>query len=211
MTNEPILRALPEVIDPKHTALIIVDMQRDFLADDGVFAQAGRDVSDIKTIIPNCQKVLEAARKAGALVVHIQQATLPNGRSDGNGWFAFKTRDGKSAEYALLGSKGAEIIPELQPMPGEPVVPKFRPSAFHGTFLGQLLHANGIKSTVCIGINAEGCLMATVLDSSYEDFYTCVVEDATASSLPEMKKTAFDFMKRRFRILQTEDVVETWK
>ena len=211
MFDEPVLRKTAEVIAPSHTALIIVDMQKDFLAPDGAFAKAGRDISDIQNIIPNCRRLIDAARDSGALVVFIRQLTLPNGRSDGPAWYAFKTRDGKSSEYTLIGSDGAQIIPELEPLPGEVVIDKFRPSAFHGTFLGQLLRANGIRSTVCIGINAEGCLMATVLDSSFDDYYTCVVEDAVSSSLPEMKKTAFDFMRRRFRILQTDEVVAEWE
>lgn len=211
MFDELVLRETAEVIAPSHTALIIVDMQKDALAPDGAFAKAGRDVSDIQNIIPNCHRLIDAARDSGALVVFIRQLTLPNGRSDGPAWYAFKTRDGKSAEYTLIGSDGAQIIPELEPLPGEVVIDKFRPSAFHGTFLGQLLRANGIRSTVCIGINAEGCLMATVLDSSFDDYYTCVVEDAVSSSLPEMKKTAFDFMRRRFRILQTDEVVAEWE
>lgn len=211
MFDEPILRQPSEIIAPARTALIVVDMQKDFLAPDGAFARAGRDIRDIQGIIPNCRRLIEAARASGVLTVFIRQITLPNGRSDSPAWYAFKTRDGKTAEYALLGSAGAEIIPELQPLPGEPIVDKFRPSAFHGTFLDQLLRANGIRSTVNIGINAEGCLMATVLDSSFDDYYTCVVEDAVSSSLPEMKKTAFEFMRRRFHILQTDQVVETWR
>jgi len=132
MFDERILRQASEVILPGHTALIVVDMQKDFLAPDGAFAKAGRDISEIQNIIQNCQRLIKTARTSGVLTVFIRQITLPNGRSDSPAWYAFKTRDGKAAQYALLGSEGAEIIPELQPLPWEPVIDKFRPSAFQG-------------------------------------------------------------------------------
>ena len=198
------------ILAPGHTALIMVDMQRDFCCEDGKFAQAGRDISDVRAIIPNCRRLLDSARKSGVFVVHLQQVTLPGQRSDSTGWLAFKTRDGKSAEYALLGSVGAETIDELKPEREEVVIQKFRPSGFHGTFLDQILRANQIESVLICGTTTEGCVMATVLDASFYDYYTCVVQDAVASSVDRMQEAAIEFMKTRYKVYRTEEVVSYW-
>lgn len=200
-----------EILKPEHTALILVDMQRDFCCEDGKFAMAGRDISSVRAIIPNCRRLLETARKAGVFVVHLQQVTLPEQKSDNAGWLAFKTRDGKSAEYALLGSKGAETICELQPEGTEVVLQKFRPSGFHGTFLDQILRANGVESVMICGTTTEGCVMATVLDASFHDYYTCIAEDAAASSVARMQETAIAFMKTRYKVFSTEETVALWE
>ena len=204
-------RTPQEILAPGHTALLLIDMQRDFCDDVGMFAQAGRDNSAIKAIIPNCQALLQCAREHNIFVVHLQQITLPGQQSDNGGWLAFKTRDGKSAEYALLGSSGAEHIPQLSPCADEVVVQKFRPSAFHGTFLDQILRANGIESVLCCGCTTEGCVMATVMDASFHDYYTCVVEDAVGTSVPNMQQAAMTFMRARYKVFSTQDVLSLWE
>lgn len=203
-------RTPEEILDPRHTALLLIDMQRDFCDDDGKFAQAGRDNSAIKETIPNCRALLDSARAHNVFVVHLQQITLPGQQSDNGGWLAFKTRDGKSPEYALLGSPGAEHIPQLAPQADEVVVQKFRPSAFHGTFLDQILRANGIESVLCCGCTTEGCVMATVMDASFHDYYTCVAEDAVGTSVPNMQQAAMTFMKARYQVFSTRQILSLW-
>lgn len=204
------LRAPEEILAPRRTALLMIDMQRDFCDDDGKFAQAGRDNGTIKAVVPNCRALLETARRRGIFVVHLQQITLPGGQSDNGGWLAFKTRDGKSSEYGLLGSRGAEHIPALAPEKDEVVLQKFRPSAFHSTFLDQILRANGMHSVVCCGCTTEGCVMATVLDASFHDYYTCVVEDGVATSVPGMQEAAMTFMRTRYKVFSTQQVLSIW-
>lgn len=208
--EKDVMRDVAEILSPRHTALIIVDMQRDFCCSDGKFAQAGRDISNVEAIVPNIAAVLGSARDSGVFILYLQQFTLPYGRSDGDGWLAFKTRDGKSAEYALIGSSGAEIIDELKPRGNEVCVPKYRPSGFHGTFLDQILRANGIRSVLICGTTTEGCVMATVLDASFHDYYTCVLGDGVASSVDKMQETAIAFMRTRYKIFQSHQILELW-
>lgn len=200
-----------KILEPGHTALILVDMQEDFCSQDGKFAQAGRDISAVQAIIPNCEALLTGAREAGVFVVHLQQCTLPGQKSDSGGWLAFKTRDGKSAEYALLGSGGARPVAALAPVGDEVVIQKFRPSGFHGTFLDQILRANGVESVLICGTTTEGCVMATVLDASFHDYYTCVVEDGVATSVQNMQETAMAFMKTRYKTFTVNQILEIWR
>ena len=131
-----------------------MDMQKDFLSPDGLFAKSSRGVSGIQGIIPNCRSLLDTARTAGVLVIFIRQCTLPGGgRSDGPAWYAFKTRDKKTVDYALPGSEGAKIIPELEPLPGELTEDKFLPSSFHGTFLGRRFRVLQTKDVLAVWNN----------------------------------------------------------
>jgi len=209
-SGKSLLTDLRQIFSPKHTGLIVVDMQKDFCDTDGLFAQAGRDISGVRKIIPNIQQLLDRARQCGVFIVFMQQITLPGGRSDNDAWLAFKTRDGKSPEYTLLGSPGAEIIPELAPNPAEVIIQKHRPSSFHGSFLDQLLRANGVRSVLITGTTTEGCVMATVLDASFHDYYTGVVSDGVASSVNKMQETALAFMKTRYKILTSDEVISLW-
>ena len=209
MRNE-ILHQMEQIIAPEHTALIIVDMQKDFCYDDGKFALAGRDITAVKSIIMPLQKLLFLCRQKGVFIIHIQQTTLPHGYSDNDAWTAFKTRDGKVPTYALMNSEGREIIPELAPLGDEVCISKFRPSSFHGTFLDQILRANGIRTVIVTGETTEGCVMATVLDASFNDYYTCVVEDCVASSVNHMHEVALTFMRERYHLLTLNEIAQIW-
>ncbi len=196
---------------PEQTALIVIDMQVDMGSPEGSFAQSGRDVSHVAGIVPNIKRLIDAARESGALVVYIQQMTLPDDHSDGEAWLAFKRRDGKKADYCLRGTHGYDIMKELEPLPNDITVPKFRPSAFHGTFLDQILRAHKIKSCVHVGNTTEGCVLATVMDCAFHDYYTGVVRDAVASSVDKVHDAAITLMEMRYRMLTTDEVVDIWR
>lgn len=205
---------LTEILDPKHTALLMIDMQNDFCSVDGVFAKGGRNCKPILDIVPSCKKLLESARDVGVFVVHIQQSTLPDGQSDNGGWLAFKTRDGKAPSYSLVGSWGWKHLSELAPITeedsAEPIVMKFRPDAFLHTQLDMILRSNGIKTVVCCGCNTEGCVLATVMGSAFHDYYTCVAEDAVATSVDGAHERAMWLMKKRYLVRPVETIVTRW-
>lgn len=209
---------LAKILDPKHTALLMIDMQNDFCSPKGKFAQAGRDCSATEAIVPTCQKLLESARAANVFVVHIQQSTLPGGQSDNGGWIAFKTRDGKAPTYATVNTWGWEHIDELKPKNDdengryfEPVVIKFRPDGFLYTQLDLLLQANGIKTVVCCGCTTEGCVMATVMGAAFHNYYTCVAEDAVATSVDGAHEHAIWLMRKRYIVRTTDVIVAQWQ
>jgi len=209
---------LENIVLPKHTALLMIDMQNDFCSKEGKFAKAGRDPSAIMDIIPACKSLLEAARKANVFVVHVQQTTLPGEQSDNGGWLAFKTRDGKSPTYATINSWGWKQVEALEPISDalnasscEPVIPKFRPDAFLNTALDMILQANNIKTVLCCGCTTEGCVLATVMGAAFHNYYTCVAEDAVATSVNGAHERAMWLMKKRYIVRSVNTFINCWK
>lgn len=216
--NDPADADLPKILDPAHTALLIIDMQNDFCLPEGKFAQSGRDCSATEQIIPTCKRLLDAARSANVLVVHIQQSTLPGCQSDNGGWLAFKTRDGKSPAYTTVNTWGWEHVEPLKPHNDgedgrffEPVVMKFRPDAFLHTPLDLILQANGVESVVCCGCTTEGCVLATVMGAAFHNYYTCVAEDAVATSVDGAQEHALWLMRKRYLVRTTDTIIAQWK
>ena len=198
-----------ELLDPSRCALLVIDVQNDFLADDGHFGRHGRDVARMRRVLPALRELIDAARSGGARVVFVQQSTLPDGASDSDAWLYFKTRDGKSPDYTLAGSWGEELY-ELQPREEELRVRKFRPSAFHGTDLAADLRAVGVETVVACGVLTQGCVLATTLDASFNDFYAVVAREAVAGPSDELHEVALTFLGSRYDCLTNDRIVRAW-
>src|SRR5262249_3940750 len=150
MRNQPdgLLLALEQKVDPAHAALVVVDVQNDFLAEGGFMHQAGNALGHLQASVPPLQPLLEHARAAGVLVVFIQaiydEQYLSDAMRESN------RRNNLDVPRCITGSWGAEFY-GVQPQPGEPVVIKHRYSAFANTELHDLLRARGIRSLLLAG------------------------------------------------------------
>jgi ureidoacrylate peracid hydrolase len=201
---------LAEIVAPQHTALLVVDMQNDFVSAGGHFARHGRDVSRIQAVIPAIRELLAAARRAGVLIIYTQQLTLPYLASDTPAWVYFKTRDGKTPDYTMRGTWGADFVEELAPPTDVQVIEKFRPSAFHRTSLDEALRAHGIQSVVVAGCLTQGCVQATVTDASYHDYYAVVVKDAVQSTSAPLHDNALAFLGSRYDLISVSKLAGLW-
>lgn len=115
-----IISSNEERFDLKHTALILIDMQKDLVCEGFICDQAGRDLSANRSVIPNMEKLLFAARINGALVCHVGFWTLPENRSDSAPWLAQRRRSTYSSDkLCIVETEGAEFIDELAPETGE--------------------------------------------------------------------------------------------
>jgi nicotinamidase-related amidase len=213
LLGKQVLDSDEEVLAPGHTALVVVDMQNDFGHPQGHFARAGANVAPVAAILPRLAALVEAARRRGVLVVWIRQTTLPDGRSDSPAWLGFKSRHAENFDtaYTLDGSWGQEQLEPLSPLPGEPVVKKFRSSAFTGTSLDALLRCNGVETVVVCGCMTEGCLEATARDAGFHDYYVAIAEDAIASNTPRLHDAALVVMRSQFRVRPSAALAETWE
>lgn len=208
---------LAELVDPAHAALVLVDMQRDFIDADGAFAGLGADLSMYPAMRPRLAALLDAARSAEVLVVHIQMTALPGRGSDSPAQLRFNLRmhsslraGGPALRYTEVGTPGREFAAEFLPRPGELVVPKWRSSAFFGTNLDLLLRSNGIKTVLVTGCTTEGCVESTARDALFSDYYVVVVEDCVASDDRRQHEASLLLMRHRFDLAGSAEVARLW-
>lgn len=215
--GKQVFTTLDELVDPAHTALLVVDMQRDFCLPGGAFDELGVDISMYPPMIPRLARLADGARAAGLTVVYIQMTVLPNRRSESPAQIRFNLRlhqgtDGapEPLAYTPDGSVGQEIIPELAPEDGDLVVKKYRSSGFWGTNLDMLLRSNGIKSVVMTGCTTEGCVESTARDALFNDYYVVIAEDCVASDDRAQHDASMFLMRHRFDIAAAGEILSVW-
>ncbi len=176
---------------PAATALVIIDMQRDFLEPGGFGAALGNDVSLLRSAIKPTARVLKACRAAGMLVVHTREGHRPD-LSDlapakrVRGKFATGIGDvGPMGRILVRGEPGHDIVPELAPIAGEPVSDKPGKGAFFATDLEAMLRSRGIAQLIVCGVTTEVCVNTTVREANDRGFDCLVLEDCTGSYFPE--------------------------
>ncbi len=187
--------------DPATTALLIIDMQRDFVEPGGFGEALGNDVSLLRRAIPPIQRVLQVVRAAGMLVVHTREGHRPD-LSDlppakrARGRLKSGIGDpGPMGRILVLGEYGNGIVDELQPLPGEPVVDKPGKGAFYATDLDKILKNRGIKSLIVTGVTAEVCVQATVREANDRGYECLVLADCIASYFPEFYEMTLKMVK----------------
>lgn len=187
--------------DPKTTALVIIDMQRDFV-DPGGFGEAlGNDVSYLRRAIAPTQRVLEASRTIGMLVIHTREghradlsdcppAKMARGRlTTGIG------DNGPMGRILVRGEYGHDFVDELQPAAGEPVLDKPGKGAFYATDLDSILKNRGVKQLVVCGVTTEVCVHTTVREANDRGYDALVLEDCVASYFPEFQEVGIKMIK----------------
>jgi len=180
-------------LEPARTALLVIDMQRDFLDPGGYAAQAGLDISRLREPITSIRALLAAARHERVNVVHTREGHLPDlsdcppaklERSSAAG--APIGSQGPLGRLLLRGEYGHDFIDELQPWPGELVVDKPGYSAFEHTDLQAWLEQRGIETLILTGVTTEVCVSST-LRTAVDRGYRCItVRDACASSYADL-------------------------
>jgi nicotinamidase-related amidase len=191
----------PIAVTPERTALVIIDMQRDFLEPGGFGESLGNDTSLLAAAIAPCRALLEMARRTGMLVVHTREghrpdlADAPRAKLE-RGKPSLRIGDpGPMGRILIRGEVGHDIIAELYPIAGEVVIDKPGKGAFHATELGDLLQTAGIESLIVCGVTTEVCVHTTVREAN-DRGYTCVVPaDACASYFPEFHRVGLAMIK----------------
>jgi nicotinamidase-related amidase len=184
-------------LDLPRTALVVIDMQRDFLDAGGYAARAGMDIAPLRAAIAPVQQVLQAARAADVTVVHTREGHLPD-LSDCPPYKLQRSRragaeigaQGPMGRLLVRGERGHDFIDALQPRPGELVIDKPGYGAFEGTTLGQALVVRGITTLLLCGITTEVCVSST-LRSAVDRGYRCfTIGDACAAADPDLHAAA---------------------
>jgi nicotinamidase-related amidase len=172
------LATLSDRVDPRHTALVLVDLQRDFCHPDGVMARLGEDLSAIANAVTQAARLLHAARVANMPVIHIR---AEYGAADSSDVSLFASSAASGTSCCRPDTDGCDFMPEVAPRPGEWIVVKHRFSAFVDTRLGLLLRSNGIRTIIVCGVATQCCVESTVRDAALRDYYVVVGKEATAA------------------------------
>ncbi len=187
--------------EPGHVALVIIDMQRDFV-DPGGFGEAlGNDVSLLRRAIAPTARVLAAARRTGMLVIHTREGHRPDltdlpATKKARGRLRTGIGDaGPMGRILVRGEYGHDIIDELGPAPGEPVVDKPGKGAFHATDLDSILHSRAIRQLIVCGVTTEVCVNTTVREANDRGYDCLVLADCVASYFPEFQRVALEMIK----------------
>ena len=217
IAGKSVFTELAELVHPAHTALIMVDMQCDFIEPEGAFGRMGIDLTMYAASRPRLAALLAAARASGTMIVHLQNTALPGRMSDSPSYIRFNMRmhmaarrDGPPLQYTVPGTPGHDFVSEFAPLPGEPVVRKYRSSGFWGTNLDMLLRSNAIKSIVVTGATTEGCVESTARDGLFNDYYVIVPEDCVASDDPAQHEASLLLMRHRFDVVPSSEILEMW-
>lgn len=183
----------PFAFVPARTAVVMIDMQRDFLEPGGFGATLGNDVSRLAPAIGPAARLLALARAHGMLVVHTRECHAPDlsdcppAKRD-RGAPALRIGDeGPMGRILVRGAAGVEIVDALAPTPGEIVVDKPGKGAFYGTGFRDLLDARGITTLLIGGVTTEVCVQTTMREANDRGYECLLVEDATESYFPEFK------------------------
>jgi biuret amidohydrolase len=191
----------PLHVDLAHAALIIIDMQRDFLEPGGFGAALGNDVSRLKVAVEPCRKVLAAFRGRGVPVIHTREGHRPD-LSDAprhkveRGDPALRIgAPGPMGRILVRGEPGHDIIPELYPISGEPVIDKPGKGAFYQTDLDLVLRNRGIDTLFVCGVTTEVCVNTTVREANDRGYRCIALSDCCASYFPEFHDMALKMVK----------------
>lgn len=202
-----VLRTLEEKVRPEHTALVIVDMQNDFSHPDGITArEGGRDVSMNLSVVEPINRLAEALRAAGGLVVWVKTSTYPHEGSHSGPWVDARSRATFSAlNICMEGTWGQDILDSLHVKEGDITVKKHRYSAFTGTDLDNILRGHGIKTVIATGCSTNACVESTLRAGFELEYYIVVPDDCCASWSVDLHHATLANVRHRFGVVSNSD------
>jgi nicotinamidase-related amidase len=207
-SQDRVLRELADVVDPAHTALIVVDVQNDFVSSDGFIAKFGLNVADMQAAIPCINEFIRLARATGVPVIYLREVisaatVLPN----------FLALFGEFEHIAVReGTWGAELYDQLvQPAEGDRVVVKPCYDGFEDTNLDVTLRSLGIRTVLYAGFASNVCVEATARHGFVKGYYSVLLSDATGAATPE-EHTACERVFKVFYgpVTRTAEVAAIW-
>ncbi len=193
--------------DPRHTALLVIDMQRDFIEPGGFGEALGNDVSRLGAIVPIVSALMAWCRTRGVRVLHTREGHRPDladcppaklRRGDPT------LRIGAAGPMGRIlvdGEPGNDIVPELAPLVGEPVIVKPGKGAFWATGLHELLQSHAITHLLVCGITTEVCVQTTMREANDRGYECLLIEDATESYFPEFKQATLEMIRAQGAIV----------
>ena len=187
--------------DPQKTALVMIDFQRDFVYPGGFGESLGNDTSFLLKALPPAARVLKACRAAGIFVIHTREghrsdlSDLPVAKYE-RGQPSLHIGDpGPMGRLLVRGEFGHDIVEEVYPIDGEPIVDKPGKGAFYATDMDTILKTRGIRYLIVCGVTTEVCVQTSVREANDRGYDALVLSDAVGSYFPEFQRVALEMIK----------------
>jgi nicotinamidase-related amidase len=205
--REVAARPYPYTFDPAHAALLVIDMQRDFIEPGGFGEALGNDVSRLGAIVPTVAALIDWARAQGIRVIHTREGHRPDladcppaKRRRGDPALRIGA-PGPMGRILVDGEPGNDIVPALAPAPGESVIVKPGKGAFWATDLHERLQAQSVTHLIVCGVTTEVCVQTTMREANDRGYECLLVEDATESYFPEFKQATLEMIRAQGAIV----------
>jgi nicotinamidase-related amidase len=187
--------------DTQNTALVMIDFQRDFVYPGGFGESLGNDTSFLLKALPPAERVLKACRAAGIYVIHTREghrpdlSDLPRAKYERGNPTIHIGDEGPMGRLLVRGSYGHDIVEEVYPIAGEPVVDKPGKGAFYATDMQAILQTQGIEKLVFCGVTTEVCVQTSVREANDRGYDSLVLSDCVGSYFPEFQRVALEMIK----------------
>lgn len=187
--------------DPARTALVMIDFQRDFVYPGGFGESLGNDTSYLLKALPPAERVLKACRAAGIFVIHTREghrgdlSDLPVAKYERGKPSLHIGDPGPMGRLLVRGEYGHDIVEEVYPIDGEPVVDKPGKGAFYATDMDTILKTRGIRWLIVCGVTTEVCVQTSVREANDRGYDALVLSDAVGSYFPEFQRVALEMIK----------------
>lgn len=194
-------------IDPKHSALVIIDVQNDYCHEDGVKAQQGADLTQAQQAVSVIESLIEPCRERGIPIVFVYNTNSDDTLSE-----ALLNRPGGSARSAVVrkGTWGAQLY-RFDPQPQDIVLEKHRYSAFIGTDFDDQLKQMGIKSLLITGLATNVCVECTARDAFMLDYYVTLIKDGCSGYNPELEAATYANAEKHFgTVMNSSQLLKLW-
>ena len=206
--DQELLMTLDQKVDPRSAAIIVIDVQNDFVADDGWAAGVGWDPKLNQAAAQRLARFLDLGRQAQIPIIFIQ--AIYDDIYLGAPMRERNKRRGVEGGRCLSGTWGADFY-LVAPRPGEPVVRKHRYSAFAETDLNTVLRHLGVKSLLLTGVYTEGCVESTARDGYFLDYYITLVEDCCGTTTTEIHEGVLERCERDWgTVFTSREIVDAW-
>jgi nicotinamidase-related amidase len=205
-----ILTTLEEKVDPRHTAVLVIDMQKDFTTPGCFWDQLGQlDAEVMESMATRLRRFLDVAREHGVAIVHVTANYDPQYMNEPMHERLYRHGIGR---YCQSGTVGIGFHDGLEPKPGEPHVVKHRFDAFYDTELDVLLQSRGVRSLIMTGVATHGCVDSTSRHGYFKGYYVVFGADLTGGASPDVQQMTLDSIDLMFGISATADeIVGAWE
>jgi ureidoacrylate peracid hydrolase len=193
-------------LNPESTALIIIDMQRDFCCDEGSFDRRGFDIRPAQRLAKRLNSFLEEAREVLKHIIHLKMMKKPELASPVVDELYGRIKMKRSYDPAF--AEPYEVIPR----PGDIVIPKYKYSGFFSTYLDQFLRSKNINTLIITGLATNVCVESTARDGFMREYYIIIPSDLTEGTSPEAKKWSLLNLDMFFgEVVSSKEILECWK